>query len=508
MAEKLILGIDVGTTSIKAGLINTRGEMISSFTESYPTNRCANKIVEQNPDHWVELINKAIDKFVAEGYRHSIKAVGLCSQVNTHVFIDKNYKPLMPAVLWQDGRASKESTDLDALVSDEQKCAWWGAPMPIDASNVLSRMLWVSRHKPVLWEKTRWVLLPKDYCLLKLTGEVTTDPLSNIGLVDRELNYIDAVFDLVDGSAEKVAPLKAVTKTVGKMHRDSPLSGIPVVSGTMDAWAGLVGAGGAKHGSSMYLSGTSEILGISSTTVVPTPGVVVFAPNDGIVIHAAPTQSGGDAKKWFGSINALSPEQMSELVGQTPRTDTTPLFLPQLEGERAPLWDADLRAVFIGMSRRTSLGDLARSVYEGVAFSARHAFETLQISSATISPFVSCGGGGFRSPVWNQIRSDIFGVELRTLATNEPGLLGASIIAGIAVGDYDNFEQANDAVSNHDRVYEPSTNANVTYNDLFGIYKDSITQNAQLTRRLALAGTQESVDNKVADDSNDPSVGE
>lgn len=497
MAERLILGIDVGTTSVKAGLINTRGEMISSFAESYPTTRSANKIVEQNPDHWVELINKAIEQFVAEGYRHSIKAVGLCSQVNTHVFIDKYHKPLMPAVLWQDGRASVESTDLDSVVSDEQKCAWWGAPMPIDASNVLSRMLWVSRHEPALWEKTRWILLPKDYCLLKLTGEVTTDPLSNIGLVDRELHYIDAVFDLVKGSADKIAPLKAVTETIGTIHQDSALAGIPVVSGTMDAWAGLVGAGGAKNESSVYLSGTSEILGISSTTVVPTPGAIVFAPNDGIVIHAAPTQSGGDAKQWFGSINSLGPEQMSDLVGQTPRTDATPLFLPQLEGERAPLWDVDLRAVFLGMSRRTSLGDLARSVYEGVAFSARHAFETVQASSATKSLFVNCGGGGFRSPVWNQIRADVFGVELRTLATNEPGVLGAVIIAGIAVGDYGNFEQAHDAVSNHDRIYQPSASANAIYNDLFEIYKDSITQNAQLTRRLALAGTQESDDNAV-----------
>ncbi len=499
MTEKLILGIDVGTTSVKAGLINTSGEMsgemISSFSSSYPTTRSANKTVEQNPDHWVELINKAIEQFVAEGYRNSIAAVGLCSQVNTHVFIDKNHEPLMPAVLWQDGRASMESAELDASVSDEKKCAWWGAPMPIDASNVLSRMFWVSRHKPALWEKTRWVLLPKDYCLLKLTGEVTTDPLSNIGLVDRELNYIDAVFDLVEGSAKKIAPLIPVTKTIGKMHKDSALAGIPVVSGTMDAWAGLVGAGGAKQGSSVYLSGTSEILGISSTTVVPTPGAIVFAPNDGIVIHAAPTQSGGDAKQWFGSINSLSPEQMSDLVAATPRTDATPLFLPQLEGERAPLWDADLRAAFLGMSRRTSLGDLARAVYEGVAFSARHAFETLQTSSATISPYISCGGGGFRSPVWNQIRSDIFGMELRTLAANEPGVLGAAIIAGVATGDYDNFEQAHDAVAKHDRIYEPSMDAHATFNELFTIYKDAITQNAELTRRLAIASKRESDDN-------------
>ena len=484
-AKSLTLGIDVGTTSVKAGLLDESGVLLSMFSERYPTTRGEGRVVEQNPEDWVQMIDKALAKFANEGHAKNINAVGLCSQVNTHVFVDAQGQALLPAILWQDGRATAEAAELDALVSDEKKCEWWGAPMPIDASNVLSRMLWVARHKPDVWNKTRWVMLPKDYCLFRLTGNATTDPLSNIGLVDQQLNYIAEVFDLVPGSVGKLAPLAPVTEQVGTLRGASSLADLPVVSGTMDAWAGLVGAGGAQTGSSVYLSGTSEILGISSNVVHPTPGVIVFAENDGIRMHAAPTQSGGDAKVWFAELNNLSFQKMSQLVANTSCSQSTPLFLPQLEGERAPLWDTTLRASFIGMSRRTQLGDMARAVYEGVAFSARHALETLQASSGVSSDYINCGGGGFRCNAWNQIRADVLGVELRTLASNEPGVLGAAAFAAIGVGVFETVEQANTALAVKDRTYHPSEAAHQRYTDLFEIYKDAIAVNAAITKKMA-----------------------
>lgn len=488
MADRLILGIDVGTTAIKAGLVETRGRIVSSFAESYTTHRHGNGVVEQETDDWVGLIEAAIAQFLAEGHGDDIASVGLCSQVNTHVFVDAAGKPLMPAILWQDGRTSAEAAELDAQVGDCQKHDWWGAPMPIDASHALSRMLWVARNRPDIWEATRWVMLPKDYCLFKLTGEVTTDPVSNVGLVDNQLGYIRELFDLVPGSFDKMAPLVPITGMAGKMRQGAPLAGRPVASGTMDAWAGLVGAGCAKAGATAYLSGTSEILGISSKTVVPTPGAIVFAQSDDIRIHAAPTQSGGDAKLWFATLAGLGLQQMSELVADTQRSSATPLFLPQLEGERAPLWDANLRAVFLGLSRRSGLGDMARAVYEGVALSARHALETVQASADTVSPFVTCAGGGFRSDAWAQIRADVLGVELRTLAAKEPGIAGAATIAAIAVGDFSSFDQADDALLRHDRVFVPSETAHARYNELFAIYKEAIAANSNLTERLSGIG--------------------
>ncbi|MEM7642089.1 MAG: FGGY family carbohydrate kinase [Pseudomonadota bacterium] len=482
MSAGLILGIDVGTTSVKAGLVGQDSRVVASFAESYPTRRSAGGVVEQDARDWLRLVDRAVAQ--VSGHRSDILAVGLCSQVNTHVFLGADDQPLMPAIVWQDGRAKAEAAELDARVDEAQKIAWWGAPMPIDASHALPRMLWVARHRPDIWAATRRVMLPKDYCLLHLTGDAGSDPLSNIGLVNSALDYIPGVFDLVPGSFDKMAPLVPVTGLTGRMRVGGPLAGVPVVSGTMDAWAGLVGAGAAREGASVYLSGTSEIMGIAARTVVPTPGAIIFPVAAGIRLHAAPTQSGGDAARWFAETADLPLDDLSDLVARTPRGDATPLFLPQLEGERAPFWDTSLRGAFLGLSRRSGPGDLGRAVFEGVALSARQALELLQASAATVSDHVACGGGGFRSDAWTQIRADVLGVPLRPLEAEEPGMLGAATIAAVGFGEYDSLRDAQGALARYKSDIEPSAEAHAHYSELLEIYKDTIGTNADLGRRL------------------------
>lgn len=475
-----ILGIDVGTTSVKAGVFDAKGEIIAQFAKTYPTRRTNAAFVEQNPDDWVALMNESLLAFSS----YPIAAIGLTSQVNTHVFVDQKGAALLPAIVWQDGRATTQAAALDAQVSLAQKMEWWGAPMPIDASHACARMAWVAQHHPDLWEKTRYVMLPKDYCLLKLTGQAATDPISNIGLVDKSLNYIPRIFDLVSGSADRAVPLVPMCQIMGHIQ-SGPFAGIPVVCGTMDAWAGLVGTGGARERSSVYLSGTSEILGISSQKIVPTQGAIVFPMSENIRMHAAPTQSGGDAKVWFADTHQMSLDQMSALVAASERSAATPLFLPQLQGERAPLWDADLRAAFLGVSRQTDQADFARAVYEGVAMSARMALATLQASADVIGDSVTCGGGGFQSQPWNQIRADILGVELRVLAAKEPGVLGAATMAAIGVGRFADFSDAFRALARFDKDYTPNPAHRAIYDELFGLYKEAISLNAHIGKRLS-----------------------
>ena len=479
MPNDKLIGIDVGTTSVKAAVLDKSGAVHSSFVESYPTKRSGDTIVEQNSDDWVRLIEKALNAFEM----NQIAAIGLCSQVNTHVFVDAGGNAICPAILWQDRRASEEAAVLDAQVTTEQKEAWWGAPMPIDASHAISRMAWMVKHRPDIWDKTRWVMLPKDYCMLKLTGKASTDPLSNIGLVDNELNYISEVLALVPGAAERMSPLVAITSIAGDV-KQGPLKGTPIVSGTMDAWAGLVGTGGAKEQSSIYLSGTSEILGISSTRVVPTPGAIVFPEAHGLRVHAAPTQNGGDAKLWFTQVSGINMEEMSAMVAKTTRDAATPLFLPQLEGERAPHWDPDLRGAFLGVSRQSRLPDFARAVYEGVAFAARQALETLKMSADVDSDIISCGGGGFKSQAWTQIRADVLNTPLQTLTAGEPGILGAVTLAAIGTGIYSSFDEASTALTQYSTLCMPDPKKADLYASVFQIYKEAIKENASIGKRL------------------------
>lgn len=475
-----IIGIDLGTSAVKAAVIGADGVLRDSFAEAYPTRRSGQNIVEQDAGDWMRLIDRALSSFAG----HEVAAIGLCSQVNTHLFTDAAGQPLLPAILWQDGRASAEAARLDAGVSAAEKSQWWGAPMPIDASHPISRMAWVARHHPEIWARTAHVLLPKDYCIWQLTGQLSSDPLSNIGLVGADLDYIDGVLALVSGAASRVAPLVGVTAVAGEMQ-SGPFRGVPVISGTMDAWAGMVGTGAALEGATVYISGTSENLGISSRRIVPTPGVILFPEYDGLRVHAAPTQSGGEAKRWFAEAFGLTPDAMSDLVAATPRGPATPLFLPQLAGERAPIWDADLRAAFLGVSHQTGQGDFARAVYEGVALSARHALDALRLSADVPVSRINCGGGGFRSPVWNQIRADVLGIPLATLSVKDAGVLGAAIIAGIGAGRFAGFAEAQDALCRIEREYWPDPAKRDHYDALYDLYRQAIATNADLGKRLA-----------------------
>jgi xylulokinase len=490
MGFETILGIDVGTTSVKGIVLGVDGSKHVAFGATYPTSRPAMSRVEQNPQDWLARIDAALADFTARGSLAGVQAIGLTSQVNTHVFLDVEARPLIPAITWADTRAAAEAAELDARLTVAQKIAWLGAPMPIDASHALARMLWVSRHQPEIWERTRWVVLPKDYCLHHLTGTMATDPQSNIGLTNRE-GYIAEVLALVSGAAERMAPLAAPQAVMGQGRPGGPLAGLPVVTGTMDGWCALYGAGGSAEGAGVHVSGTSEVLGIASATVHPTPGVIVFDELAGLRLHAGPTQAGGAALAWFCSWAGISAEAASDLVSAHPRTPLTPLFLPHLQGERAPLWDPSLRGVLLGMDSASSLPDLARAVMEGVALSACHVIGALEASSGHRPAMLTCGGGGFRSDIWLQIKADVLGRPLARLSINEPGLIGAAALAALGAGLVPDLRSAQQSLAQFEPPVAPDPAKRTLYDDLFGIYTDAITANAALNARLlALASHQ------------------
>ncbi|WP_434052204.1 MAG: FGGY-family carbohydrate kinase [Roseibium sp.] len=475
----LLLGTDLGTTSVKAGVFARDGTQLARFAENYPTTRPAPGMCEQDPADWIRLIDAAMNQFRAAGLVTSVRCGALTSQVNTHVFVDRTGRPLRPAILWQDTRAMPEARELNARITDAEKIALLGAPIPIDASHLLARMLWVQRNEPEIWEKTAYVLLPKDYALLHLTGELATDALSNIGLVGLDGNYVSAILGLVPGAMERIAPLQSMTSLVGA-SRDGP----PFAVATMDGWVGLAGAGACRENAFAYLSGTSEILGLSSHTVTHEPGVVVFAEAQGQRLHAGPTQSGGASQQWFCDVAGIAIPVMAKLVEDNPLS-RAPLFLPQLAGERAPVWNADLRGAFLGLEAGMQTAEFARAVYEGVALSARHVLGALEASGDLRATHLTCAGGGFRSDVWGQIRSDVLGRPLQRLALAEAGVVGAACIAAVASGLSETLAQAHVPFSESDREWEPDPNRRAFYDDLFEIYLEALKTTEGLGKRLA-----------------------
>jgi xylulokinase len=479
----MLIGIDVGTTAVKAALFGENGAVLKRFTERYPTHRPAPGHAEQDAEDWLRLVIAALAN-LGDGLRpDAIAAIGLCSQVNTHIFADADGNPLAPAMTWQDGRCAAEAAALDAQVTAEEKLSWWGAPLPIDASHVLARMAFMARHHREIWAKARWVLAPKDFCLLRLTGKTATDPMTAFGLVDSKLKLVQRLLELVTGSAERLPPLAPFTHVVGTIRDGFPCAGVPMVTGAMDAWSGLFGAGVSREGDALYLSGTSEILGIVSKKKAPTPGVIAFPECEGIVLHAGPTQSGGASIEWLSRLLAKSPAELSRLAaGASARY---PLFLPHLEGERAPLWDITSRGAFAGLTSSMAAPELARAVFEGVAYSARLLLESLEASACHRPDIINHSGGGSASDPWCQIRADVLGRPIRRTAMKDAGVLGAAMMAGVGAGLFPSLHEAAKSLVATDRIFEPDAREHERHEARFARYRQLYQQLAPLHAALA-----------------------
>jgi xylulokinase len=475
LATETLIGIDIGTTAIKAILVDLDGNILQSFARSYPTARPCPGHVEQNPSDWMNGVLAALDAFLKGKGGDHVLGKGLTSQVNTHVFVDAGGTPLLPAMVWQDGRCGDDAARLDARIGLEQRTAWFGGPMPIDASHALSRIAYVGRVNPRVFAETRHVLLPKDYCALQLTGEAASDPISAVGLVDAKFAYIADLIAMVPGAREKLPPLRDFTYAVGKVRSSLPFAGVPVFIGTMDAWAVMFGIGVIRNGDAMYLSGTSEVPGILSARRVPTAGVIVFPSYKGITLHVAPTQSGGASLAWASALLGRSAEEISALVDASPRSTTVPLFLPHLQGERAPLWDIKSRGVFARLETATGPGEVGRSVMEGVAFSARLAFEAVETSADLVVDCLNLGGGGARSDVWCQIRADALGKALRRVRILDAGVVGAAAMAGLGSGAMPTLEATIGRMVSFERTFEPNRGAGDYYNTKFDKYRELYT---------------------------------
>ena len=471
MAQATLIGIDVGTTALKAVLIDLSGNRLAEFSRSYPMSRPAAGAAEQDPADWMAALLEALRSFEAAHDLSGLQGIGICSQVNTHVFVGADGRPVRPAITWQDARPATDGAAIDAKVSAAQKLQWFGGPVPIDASHALSRIAFVARTEPEVFARAHHVLLPKDYCVFELTGAIAADPIAAVGLVDRN-GYVAPLLDLVPRAAELLPPLFPFHHVAGRVRPGLPCAGTPVVVGAMDAWGGMFGVGVAADGDAMLQSGTSEIPGIVSSTIVPTPGVILFPPYEGITMHAAPTQSGGAALAWFASVLGKTPSDVSALAATTEPGSAIPLFLPHLQGERAPIWDGATRGTFARMDGRADAPQLARAVLEGVAFSDRWAFEALQRSAGRAVSVANLGGGGSRSEPWSQIKADVLGFPLRRAAVPDSAALGAAILAGVGSGAMPTLHEAVQQLIRFDRTFEPNAALAGYYADKFGRYRE------------------------------------
>ena len=426
------LGIDVGTTSVKAVLMATDGELRASASTGYCTMR-EGVAVEQDPESWLSAVEHCTGEIAGAGRFDDLAGVCIVSQVNTHVLTDGSFAALAPAVTWQDQRAAGAASRLSSALTEERRAALWDAPPAIDASFSLSRWIWLQEHNPAAASKARWMLSPKDFCVAHLTGVVATDAFTPVGLVGPDSGYLADVLALVDGFAELQPPVVPFDEVVGQTIGSMGLPvGVPVACGTMDVLGTVVGSGVLEPGMGFQASGTSEVIGVAGQRPGGAPGVVTFPPVGKCTVHAGPTQAGGQALNWAASVLGQTISEALAAAESRSLSSTTPLFLPHLDGERAPMWNPNARGVWIGLTNDTESGDLIMATLEGVAFASRQVREVCEIAAGVAPERLRISGGGSRSELWNRLKASAHQKPLDILQTPDSGALGAALIAAAA----------------------------------------------------------------------------
>jgi xylulokinase len=443
------LGIDVGTSSVKAVLIGEGDHLLASASAELTLSRPHPGWSEQDPDAWIRATEEAVDALARSHPRDlaTVAGIGLSGQMHGATLLGDDDRPLRPAILWNDGRASDEGGEVEARCPSSRAIAG-NIAMP---GFTAPKLVWVKRHEPEIFARVRKVLLPKDYVRLWLTGEHVSDMSDAAGTLWLDVGRrawspdllaatdldLDHMPRLVEGTAVSGDLRVTLAERWGMGTR-------PVVAGGGgDNAASAVGMGAVRPGAAFASLGTSGVLFVSNAT---------FSPNtDGAVhafCHAVPDTwhqmgvilSAAASLEWLSHILQTPPPELTRGLDPRPAAPSPVLFLPYLSGERTPHNDAGARGAFIGLGQESDRDSLAQAVLEGVAFAFRDCLRVLNEAGTDIERAYAVGGGS-RSTAWLEILAAVLDRPLDVTEEGDAGgAFGAARLGRVAATGDDPFE--------------------------------------------------------------------
>ena len=476
------LGIDTSTTATKALLMDADGRVVGVGRATYGVDTPHPLWSEQDPDRWWDATVAAVHQVMAETGVHpsAVSGIGLTGQMHGMVLLGRDGRPLRPAILWNDQRTAAECDEIRELVGREHLIAVTGN----DALTGFTapKVLWVRNNEPDIFAEATHLLLPKDYVRYRLTDAFATDKAGASGTILFDLAARTWSQEIADRIGIPFSWLPAThegPEVTGTLSTQAASmlgleSGVPVVAGGGDQAANAVGVGAVVPGVTAMSIGTSGV--VFATTDRPS---IERDARLHAFCHALPGAwhlmgvmlSAAGSYQWFRDVVApdRSFGELDEAASGAPPGAKGLLFLPYLTGERTPHPDPLARGAFIGLTVRHGLGDLARSVLEGVAFGLRDSIELVR--SASPVDEIRASGGGASSPLWLQIVADVAGVPVRTTATSEGAALGAAMLAAVGAEAFADVPAAASAIVELGGKVEPSA-ATSTYNEAYGLYRD------------------------------------
>lgn len=439
----MFLGIDLGTHSVKALLLDAAGEVVGEAARRYPVSAPRPGWSETAPEAWWQGVVEAVQE-AAGTFSGQVSAVGLSGQMHGVVLTGRQGNALRPAILWADTRATNELRHFHGLTERERR----DLANPVTVGMAGPTLLWLKRHEPDLYEAAAWALQPKDWLRARLTGAVATDPSDASGTLlynvaeDRWALEIVAELGLRAALLPDVVPSASVAGTLLKgaaLELGLP-EGIPVAVGAADTAAAALGSGLLREGEAQLTVGSGAQL-ISVVRSVPGDlprGVHLYrtaqdiSTESGYYVMAA-MQNAGLALEWVLDLLGFTWDAAYEAAAAVAPGCDGVIFLPYLTGERTPHLNPGATGTWHGIRRFHSRGHLMRSALEGVAFAIKDGLVALQ--EAGVDPErLLLAGGSARFPFWRQLLADVMQRELLLSPVTDASARGAALLAAQAVG--------------------------------------------------------------------------
>jgi xylulokinase len=433
-----LVGLDVGTTGVKALAVSPEGEVLARIEEAYPLSTPQPGWAEQDPEDWW----RAAESALADLALPDLRGLGLTGQMHGLVVLDERQRVLRPAILWNDQRTAVECAEIEERLGLHRLVELTGnRALP---GFTAPKLLWLRRHEPEVYGRIAHVLLPKDYVRLRLTGERAIDATDASGTLLFDVarrRWSDEVLAALEIPREWLPRVLESPEVAG--HKSE---GVPVAAGAGDQAAGALGVGVDRPGPLSVVLGTSGVVFASLPAFAANPEGRLHS-----FCHAVPDAwhamgvmlAAAGSLRWLRDV--VVPAESFETL--TAEAETWPpgaeglVFLPYLAGERTPHADPDARAAFVGLSLRHDRGALVRGVLEGVAFGLRDALELLK--ELGVEPQVGrASGGGSRSDLWLRIVASVLGVPLERAAVEEGAAYGAALLGGVAAGVFADVHEA------------------------------------------------------------------
>ncbi len=426
------LGIDLGTSSVKAVLLANDGTVRTRVRVALPPARD-----ERDVGDWISATLASLRSLGS--LTRDVAGVGLSGLTPTVVCVDGSGQAVRPALTWNDPRGQDEARALEAKFGSSERLL--GFDMPWSASYPPAKLAWLARHEPAVVTATQAVLQVKDYLGLKLTSNLISDPWSSKGLCNvltgapaREvLAACGWHKDIVPEIRPAWESRGIVTNTAARLF--GLPEGVPVAVGWSDALAGFLALGAFRQPSSVVILGTSNIIGVSLAEPSPPcrPGLLdVPAPVAPLRLLYGPTQNGGSALTWMGSLLGLKPTEV--LAKSLDAKGTVPIFVPYLSGERTPLWNPDVRAAFANVGGDSGPAEFCAAVVRGVAASARHVLDATNAALGhSVGSLVALGGYGAGHPAWQRVFVEQLDRPITTV-DDDVSVVGAAMLAAAAAG--------------------------------------------------------------------------